>query len=604
MISTSGRTRWTISATLRSAVGAALHGGDEVAGVAAVERGVEGGEANGAVAVAAVVREGGRGGRPGHRERQRCACDSTSGQGALLCVDERPHPSPVSPGDVNGWQSAPHQRGASSSALRPRVTMKCHAPRPSSPARPAGTRASAGTGSARAAAPGTRWSRRRGRRRRPARVAVAAAVRRARGEAGAAGRRAGGASCRACAPASASSTACSAAGWCPGSSCCSAASRASASRRSRAWRSATSPPRAGACSTSPARSPPPRCACAPSGCRARALDVPCWPRPTSRPCSATLDAERPEVCVVDSVQTLHAPELSGAAGSVGQVREVADRVTRAGQGARHRRHPGRPRHQGGRARRARGCSSTWSTACSQFEGERERTLPAVRALKNRFGPTDEVGVFEMRHGGLVEVPDASALFLGEATRAPGSVVLAAMEGSRPLLVEVQALVSPVRARAAAPRRQRDRPQPPRARARGARAPRRRGDRDGRRVRQRRRRRAGGRARRRPRRRSGSGQRRARCGALRRRPFRPRPLRTTLPSAGGLEPLPLCAFGEIGLTGELRSVGHPDRRLAEAGKFGLATVITPTGAGRGATEVATLREALRAAMPPAARAKAA
>jgi DNA repair protein RadA/Sms len=72
----------------------------------------------------------------------------------------------------------------------------------------------------------------------------------------------------------------------------------------------------------------------------------------------------------------------------------------------------------------------------------------------------------------------------------------------------------------------------------------------------------------------------------------------------LEPVPLCAFGEIGLTGELRSVGHVDRRLAEAQKFGLGTVITPTGGGRGATEVGTLREALRAALPAAPRAKAA
>ena len=88
----------------------------------------------------------------------------------------------------------------------------------------------------------------------------------------------------------------------------------------------------------------------------------------------------------------------------------------------------------------------------QFEGERERTYRTLRALKNRFGSTNEVGVFEMRDGGLVEVLDASARFVAEATRAPGSVVLAAMEGSRPLLVEVQALVSPERARAAAPRR--------------------------------------------------------------------------------------------------------------------------------------------------------
>ena len=78
----------------------------------------------------------------------------------------------------------------------------------------------------------------------------------------------------------------------------------------------------------------------------------------------------------------------------------------------------------------------------QFEGERERTYRTLRALKNRFGSTNEVGVFEMRDSGLVEVADASARFVEEATRAPGSVVLCAMEGSRPLLVELQALVAP------------------------------------------------------------------------------------------------------------------------------------------------------------------
>ena len=78
----------------------------------------------------------------------------------------------------------------------------------------------------------------------------------------------------------------------------------------------------------------------------------------------------------------------------------------------------------------------------QFEGERERPYRELRALKNRFGSTNEAGLFEMRQGGLVEVLDASARFVAEATCAPGSVVLAAMEGSRPLLVEVQALVAP------------------------------------------------------------------------------------------------------------------------------------------------------------------
>ena len=172
-----------------------------------------------------------------------------------------------------------------------------------------------------------------------------------------------------------------------------------------------------------------------------ALKVPVLAETDLETVVATLDAERPEVCVIDSVQTLTAAELTSAAGSVGQVREVADRITRLAK--------------------ARGIAVllvghvTKEGALAgprvlehlvdcvlQFEGERERTYRTLRALKNRFGSTNDVGVFEMRQDGLVEVADASARFVGEATRAPGSVVLAAMEGSRPLLVEVQALVSP------------------------------------------------------------------------------------------------------------------------------------------------------------------
>jgi DNA repair protein RadA/Sms len=322
-----------------------------------------------------------------------------------------------------------------------------------------------------------------------------------------------------------------------------------------------------------------------------ALDVPVLAETDLETVLATLDAERPEACVIDSVQTLHAPELTGAAGSVGQVREVADRVTRLAK--------------------ARGIAVilvghvTKEGALAgprvlehlvdcvlQFEGERERTYRTVRALKNRFGSTSEAGVFEMHHGGLVEVQDASARFVGEATRAPGSVVLAAMEGSRPLLVEVQALVSPSEI------------VPPRRVANGI-------DRN--------------------RlalvlavlaRHAGVGTGTADvfvnvAGGVRvDEPGADLAVALAVASAARGAPLQggdadrsrdralVCAFGEIGLTGELRSVGHADRRLAEAAKFGLRTVITPTDAGKGATEVSTLREALRAALPPAPRAKAA
>src|SRR5947209_11269031 len=155
----------------------------------------------------------------------------------------------------------------------------------------------------------------------------------------------------------------------------------------------------------------------------------------------TLEQERPEVCVIDSVQTLHTMELSSAAGSVAQVREVAGAVMRVAKALRiavllvgHVTKDGTlagPR-----------VLEHLVDCVLQFEGERERTYRTVRAVKNRFGSTNEAGVFAMRDDGLVEVLDASARFVGEATRAAGSVVLCAMEGSRPLLVEVQALVSP------------------------------------------------------------------------------------------------------------------------------------------------------------------
>ena len=156
---------------------------------------------------------------------------------------------------------------------------------------------------------------------------------------------------------------------------------------------------------------------------------------------ATLEAERPEVCVIDSVQTLHAAELTGAAGSVGQVREVADRITRL---AKARDIAvllvGHVTKEGALA--GPRVLEHLVDCVLQFEGERERTYRTLRALKNRFGSTNEAGVFEMPAAGSSRSPTRRARFVGEATRAPGSVVLAAMEGSRPLLVEVQALVSP------------------------------------------------------------------------------------------------------------------------------------------------------------------
>ena len=221
-----------------------------------------------------------------------------------------------------------------------------------------------------------------------------------------------------------------------------------------------------------------------------------------------LEAERPDACVIDSVQTLHSAALESAPGTVGQVREVATRISEVAK------------RQGTAVLLVGHVTKEGALAgprvlehlvdcVLQFEGERERTYRTLRALKNRFGSTNEVGVFEMREGGLVEVLDASARFVGEATKAPGSrrpggdggLAAAARRGPGAGLAE--------RARAPAPRVQRDRPQPARPRPGRPGPPRRHRPGDERRLRQRRRRRADRRARGRPGRGAGGGQRGAR-----------------------------------------------------------------------------------------------
>ncbi|MBI2690723.1 MAG: DNA repair protein RadA [Solirubrobacterales bacterium] len=157
---------------------------------------------------------------------------------------------------------------------------------------------------------------------------------------------------------------------------------------------------------------------------------------------ATIEAQprQPDVCVVDSVQTMYCADLSGAPGSVGQVREVTGRLM---QLAKSRGIAmllvGHVTKEGSLA--GPRVLEHLVDCVLQFEGERERSFRTLRAAKNRFGSTNEVGVFEMEGNGLIEIEDASARFVGDATGYPGSVVLAAMEGTRPMLVEIQALVA-------------------------------------------------------------------------------------------------------------------------------------------------------------------
>lgn len=302
---------------------------------------------------------------------------------------------------------------------------------------------------------------------------------------------------------------------------------------------------------------------------AGAMNVPIVAETDVSVIEATIEAERPHVCVIDSVQTLHDPALSSAAGSVAQVREATSRLMRI---AKQRRVAmfivGHVTKDGTLA--GPRVMEHLVDCVLQFEGERERTYRTLRALKNRFGSTNEIGVFEMREDGLIEVPDASARFVGEATRAPGSVVLCAMEGSRPLLVEVQALVAPSEI------------VPPRRVANGI---------DRNRLalilavlsRQER---------------LGLGSADvfvSVAGGVRvDEPGADLAVALAIASAAkgvtlGDGSRPLAAFGEIGLTGELRHVAHPERRLAEATKFGLTGVVHPE------KPTPTLKAALRQAL---------
>jgi len=150
----------------------------------------------------------------------------------------------------------------------------------------------------------------------------------------------------------------------------------------------------------------------------------------------------PRVLVVDSIQTVYLAELESAPGSVSQVRECGGRLmTLAKARGLAVFLVGHVTKEGALAG-PRVLEHLVDTVL-YFEGERHATYRVLRAVKNRFGSTNEIGVFEMTERGLTEVANPSAVFLAERPRgAPGSVIVAALEGTRPLLLELQALVSP------------------------------------------------------------------------------------------------------------------------------------------------------------------
>ncbi len=155
---------------------------------------------------------------------------------------------------------------------------------------------------------------------------------------------------------------------------------------------------------------------------------------------ATLDAERPEFCVIDSIQTLFSDQLSSAPGSVAQVRECAAHLTRVAKSS--------------------GCTVVLVGHVTKegtlagprvlehivdtvlyFEGDTHSSFRLIRAIKNRFGAINEIGVFAMTEKGLKGVSNPSAIFLStHGEPVPGACVLVTLEGTRPMLVEIQALV--------------------------------------------------------------------------------------------------------------------------------------------------------------------
>jgi DNA repair protein RadA/Sms len=293
---------------------------------------------------------------------------------------------------------------------------------------------------------------------------------------------------------------------------------------------------------------------------------------------AAIDEVRPSLVVIDSIQTVAEPELGSAPGSIVQVRGCAARLVHE---AKTRGLPivmvGHVTKDGALAG-PRMLEHIVDVVLS-FEGDRHHSLRLLRAVKNRYGPTTELGLFEMVGDGLVGVPDASKLFLTDRRAGvAGSAVLPTLEGHRPLLVEVQALTSATTSGA-----------PPRRSAQGI----------------------------------DPGRLALLLAVLDRRAHVTTSTTEVYASAvGGVRlaepgadlalclaivsaitgrPLPadLVVFGEVGLAGEVRQVPHAPRRLSEAARLGFRRAIVPANSPNGVdgialVRVATVAEALSAA----------
>jgi DNA repair protein RadA/Sms len=290
-----------------------------------------------------------------------------------------------------------------------------------------------------------------------------------------------------------------------------------------------------------------------------------------------IDEVKPVALVLDSVQTVRAPNLESASGTVSQLREVAARLVDRSKRTRMTTFLVGHVTKDGTLAGPKVLEHIVDTVLA-FEGERGQSFRTLRAQKNRFGSATEVGVFEMTAEGMQEVKNPSALFLAERPKnTSGSVIAATSEGSRPMLVEVQALASPA---AGAGRRT----------SRGI-----------------------------------DAQRLAMILAVleRKAGLRLASADVFVNVAGGVHvdepavdlpvalavassmldravPWDLVAFGELGLAGEVRSVARTPERLTEADTMGFRRVLAPPSAASGAklpagvTPVKTLSDALNAA----------
>ncbi len=285
-----------------------------------------------------------------------------------------------------------------------------------------------------------------------------------------------------------------------------------------------------------------------------------------------LERERPGVCVIDSVQTLYSSEIGSAPGSVAQVREAAARILRVAKEA------GVAVFLVGHVTKDGSVAGPrvlehLVDCVLQFEGDRYHAHRVLRATKNRFGSTNELAVFEMTATGLVGVPDPSAIFGRSEPGEIGAAVTCVLEGTRPLLLEIQSLVAA--SDLAMPRRVGTGVDPKRLAmivavlSRHAGVP------------------------------LGSADVFVNvAGGVRiDEPGADLGIALAIASAARGAPVRegLGAFGEIGLTGRVRPATQAARRIEECRKLGLTSVLAPAGTGGGSLEAVSLREALEAAV---------